>query len=91
MPGTKDSKRTTAARAPASSGRSTANLFAPNNRKGAANVTRERIEEDMERFRKAGGHIEVLGTTRTLKQIQPDAVGVPPARHARKGGHTSGG
>ncbi|HEX5662243.1 MULTISPECIES: hypothetical protein [unclassified Lysobacter] len=36
-------------------------------------VTRERIADDMEAFRKAGGRIEVLGITRSLTKIDPGA------------------
>ncbi|CBA16989.1 hypothetical protein [Xanthomonas albilineans] len=32
-------------------------------------LSRERIEADMAAFRKAGGRIEVLGTTRVLKKV----------------------
>lgn len=43
----------------------------PAERGGA--LTRERIAEHLEAFRKAGGSIEVLGATRTLQRI-----GLPP-------------
>lgn len=43
--------------------RATTTPFAPK-RKDGTGVTHERIEADPERFRKAGGHIEVLATTR---------------------------
>jgi hypothetical protein len=36
-------------------------------------VTRERIADDLEAFRKAGGRIEVLGITRSLTKIDPGA------------------
>ncbi len=50
----------------------------PAERGGA--LTRERIAEHMEAFRKAGGAIEVLGTTRALQRIgQPAATDVPAA------------
>ncbi|WP_024890628.1 hypothetical protein [Luteimonas huabeiensis] len=38
-----------------------------------ATVTRARIEADLAAFRKAGGRIEVLGVTRSLTRIDPDA------------------
>lgn len=42
-------------------------------------VTRERIADDLEAFRKAGGRIEVLGITRSLTKIDPGADTPPPA------------
>lgn len=47
-------------------------------------LTRERIAEHMDAFRKAGGTIEVLGTTRALQRIglpaeAPAAPSVAPA------------
>lgn len=56
----------------------TSHLFggrAPKDR--AAAVTSERIATDLDAFHKAGGRIEVLGTTRTLTRIVPEAP--PPA------------
>lgn len=38
-----------------------------------ATVTRARIEADLAAFRKAGGRIEVLGVTRSLTRIDPEA------------------
>lgn len=32
-------------------------------------LTSERISADLEDFEKAGGHVEVLGTTRVLKKV----------------------
>ncbi|HET8818559.1 MAG TPA: hypothetical protein VFM73_03360 [Xanthomonadaceae bacterium] len=40
-------------------------------------MTHERIAADLEAFRKAGGRIEVLGTTRVLTRI--DQPGPAPA------------
>ena len=40
-------------------------------------MTHERIAADMEAFKKAGGRIEVLGTTRVLTKV--DQPGPPPA------------
>lgn len=34
-----------------------------------ATLTHERLDEQLEAFRKAGGKIEVLGTTRSLRNI----------------------
>ncbi len=47
-----------------------------------ATLTRERIAEHMDAFRKAGGTIEVLGTTRALQRIglpEDAAPSAPPA------------
>jgi hypothetical protein len=52
----------------------TSHLFGgrkPAERGGA--MTRERIAEDMETFRKAGGRIEKLGVTATLTRIGTNA------------------
>ncbi|HET6395444.1 MAG TPA: hypothetical protein VFF91_01225 [Pseudoxanthomonas sp.] len=38
--------------------------------KGGAVLTSERISSDLEAFRKAGGRIEVLGTTRVLTKVE---------------------
>ncbi|TLX22238.1 hypothetical protein [Thermomonas fusca] len=60
----------------------------PAERGGA--LTRERIAEHMDAFRKAGGTIEVLGTTRSLQHIglpadaQPAPPVVPVAARSRK-------
>lgn len=39
------------------------------NGKQSATLTREQIEDDMAAFRKAGGKVEKLGNTNTLKKI----------------------
>jgi len=57
----------------------TSQLFAggrKSNDRGAS-VTRERLENDLAEFRKAGGHIQVLGNTRVLTRV--DAVDEPAA------------
>ncbi len=60
----------------------------PAERGGA--LTRERIAEHMDAFRKAGGTIEVLGTTRALQRIglpaeaQPTPPAAPTAGRSRK-------
>ncbi len=38
------------------------------NEKGGA-LTHERLQADIEAFRKAGGRVEVLGNTRVLKKV----------------------
>ncbi len=43
-------------------------------------ITSERINSDLEAFRKAGGRIEVLGNTRVLTRVDE------PAAAAKKGG-----
>ncbi|MFN3702993.1 hypothetical protein [Thermomonas sp.] len=80
MPRTKTAE--TPPQATASPGGRTSPLFQarkPAERGGA--LTRERIAEHMDAFRKAGGTIEVLGTTRALQRIglPADAVPEPPA------------
>lgn len=42
-------------------------------------LTHETIAKDLEAFRKAGGKIEVLGTTRSLQRIDIDPTASPPA------------
>lgn len=42
-------------------------------------VTSERIADDLEAFRKAGGRIEVLGVTRSLTRIDPGGDASAPA------------
>lgn len=46
-------------------------------------ITHERIAADLEAFRKAGGRIEVLGVTRTLKKIDPGADATPQPAPAK--------
>jgi hypothetical protein len=41
-------------------------------------LTHERIAEHMDAFRKSGGTIEVLGTTRALLRIGQDTEAAPP-------------
>lgn len=46
-------------------------------------LTSERIADDIQAFRKAGGHIEVLGVTRVLTKLGSDEVShTTPARPA---------
>jgi hypothetical protein len=40
--------------------------------KAAGSLTSERISDDLDAFRKAGGRIEVLGNTRVLTRIDDD-------------------
>jgi hypothetical protein len=53
-------------------------------------LTRERLAEHMEAFRKAGGAIEVLGTTRSLQRIGEPAAApaTAPAAPAPTRKHT---
>lgn len=65
----------------------TSHLFGP--RKPGdrgANVTSERIADDLAAFQRAGGRIEVLGITRTLTRIEPEAktAAIAPARKGRR-------
>lgn len=43
--------------------------------KAQKGLSRERIEADMDAFRKAGGRVEVLGTTRVLKKVDEAEAG----------------
>ncbi len=56
-------------------------LFTQRERKRAPAMTSERIADDLEVFRRNGGKIEVLGTTRSLKRIGRDQA--PPAADVR--------
>lgn len=47
--------------------------------KQSPTLTHERIADDMDAFRKSGGKIEVLGTTRTLTRIDADPDAPPRA------------
>jgi hypothetical protein len=61
----------------------TSHLFTSRKPNERAPATHERIAEDIEAFRKAGGKIEVLGVTRSLLRIDaaPDAPAPsPPAK-----------
>jgi hypothetical protein len=40
--------------------------------KSAGSLTSERISDDLDAFRKAGGRIEILGNTRVLTKIDED-------------------
>ena len=55
-----------------------------------ATLTRERIAEHMDAFRKAGGTIEVLGTTRALQRIglPTETKPAPPVAVAAAAGRT---
>lgn len=61
----------------------TSHLFAPRKPAERNAFTHERIAADIEAFRKAGGRIEVLGVTRTLKKIDPDADATPQPAPAK--------
>lgn len=59
----------------------TTHLFTQRERKRPPAMSSERIADDLAAFRKAGGRIEVLGTTRSLKKIgvQDADAPAPPA------------
>lgn len=76
---------------PSSGPGNTSHLFGSrkqSDRSGA--MTRERIAEDMEAFRKAGGRIEKLGVTSTLLRIGAAPTGTaaeapaPPVKGTNK-------
>ncbi|HLT45048.1 MAG TPA: hypothetical protein VK000_10350 [Luteimonas sp.] len=54
-------------------------LFTQRERKRAPAMTSERIALDLEAFRRKGGKIEVLGTTRSLTRIGRDQAPPTPA------------
>jgi hypothetical protein len=61
-------------------------VFSPRKGKDKPAMTHERIAADIDAFRKAGGEIERLGTTRSLRRIDPDDGTPPPAPPARRKG-----
>lgn len=61
----------------------TSHLFAPRKPAERNAITHERLAADLEAFRKAGGRIEVLGVTRTFKNIGPDADATPQPAPAK--------
>ena len=67
---------------PATPPSKTSHLFASRPAGKNAAITHERIAADLEAFRKAGGEIEVLGVTRSLKKID-GADGSPPPSPAK--------
>ena len=81
------SKKTTPAATPAAVPPSkTSHLFSARKPNERAPITHERVAEDIEAFRKAGGKIEVLGVTRTLQRIGADAnADEAPSAPARPG------
>ena len=61
----------------------TSHLFATRKPTERNAMTHERIAADLEAFRKAGGRIEVLGITRALKKIDPEADATPQPAPAK--------
>ena len=62
----------------------TSHLFATRPTGKNTAITHERIAADLKAFREAGGKIEVLGVTRTLKKIDSgDASPPAPAKPRR--------
>lgn len=57
----------------------TSHLFSPRPATKNTGMTHERIAADLDAFHKAGGKIEVLGVTRSLKKIDGDDSAPPPA------------
>lgn len=50
---------------------STSDLFRKPKEERRTALTHDKIADDLEAFKRAGGTIEVLGTTHTLKSIPP--------------------
>ena len=83
MPPRKPRSNDTATTGIAPSG--TTHLFTQRERKRPPAMSSERIADDLAAFREAGGRIEVLGTTRSLKKIGvQDADEPAPATTHRK-------
>lgn len=61
----------------------TSHLFSSRKPADRNAITHERIAADLEAFRKAGGKIEVLGVTRSLKKIDPEADATPQPAPAK--------
>lgn len=61
----------------------TSHLFSPRKPTERNAITHERIAADLEAFRKAGGEIEVLGVTRSLKKIDGGGDDTPPPAPAK--------
>jgi hypothetical protein len=60
---------------------STVDLFRKPKEDKRSTLTHEKIADDLAAFQRAGGMIEVLGNTHTLKSIRPpEAKGVAPAK-----------
>ena len=57
----------------------TSHLFSPRPAAKNPGMTHERIAAGLDAFHKAGGKIEVLGVTRSLKKIDGDDGSPPPA------------
>lgn len=79
MPGSKRNPKT---HSPQGGPSKTSRLFASNKTAVRGPLTRESLAADLEDFRRAGGRIEMLGTTRSLHRIGADAnaeaVPTPP-------------
>lgn len=69
------SNQTTATPAPAAS--ATFDVFRKPKDERKTALTHEKIADDLAAFQRAGGKIEVLGTTYTLKSIPPTVVPAP--------------
>ena len=61
----------------------TSHLFSARKHNERAPVTHERIAEDIEAFRKAGGKIEVLGVTRSLLRVGVEPGDPAPSMPAK--------
>lgn len=68
------SSNPTATTTPAPSASATFDVFRKPKDERKTALTHERIADDLAAFQRAGGKIEVLGTTYTLKSIPPTVV-----------------
>lgn len=61
----------------------TSHLFSARKPNERSPLTHERVAEDIEAFRKAGGKIEVLGVTRSLLRVGVEPGDPAPAMPAK--------
>ena len=67
---------------PQSPASSTSDLFRKPKEERRTALTHDKIADDLAAFQRAGGTIEVLGTTRALTRIGADAIDAPTPQPA---------
>ena len=77
------SKKTTPAMPASVPPSKTSHLFSARKPNERSPLTHERVAEDIEAFRKAGGKIEVLGVTRSLLRVGTEPGDPAPAMPAK--------